>query len=259
MPAYGQVWARTADFSVYDQAWNNQSFGLALQDELSRGDWTWLFGIRFDHLHQVFDYADYLPAPGQQHATQNDDAMTPRLGVSWRATPRLSLYANYSAGNSATLPQSRAFGGSALTPLASRQSETGVKLQPLTGNWLASAAVFDIERSHVLTRDPDHPGFSIQTGLQRSRGLELQWQGRLAPGWRLTAQATWLDAFIAQDKRYEAGNRLPYAPRFGAAAWLTHSFTAGPGERWSLSGGVVLDILPSLKEGDSYGATRSFA
>jgi len=91
----------------------------------------------------------------------------------------------------------------------------------------------------VLTRDLDHPAFSIQTGIQRSRGVELEWQGRLAPGWRLTAQGTWLDAFIAQDNRYTPGNRLPYALRFGASAWLTHSFAAEVSGRWSISGGIV--------------------
>jgi TonB-dependent siderophore receptor len=238
-PVYGQAWTPTADYSVYDQAWANRSLGLALQDEIRRGNWTWLLGVRFGYLRQVFDYADHLPVPWQDYSIQTDHSITPRLGVNWRATPSLALYANYSAGNMATLPQSRAFAGETFAPLASRQFESGLKLQPVDGNWLASAALFDIERSNVLTSDPSHPGYSIQTGMQRSQGLELEWQGRIAPGWRLTTQGTWLDACIAQDNRYAPGNRLPYAPRFGASAWLSHSFAADDGGRWSLSGGIV--------------------
>lgn len=238
-PVYGQAWIPTADYSVYDQAWSNRSIGLALQDEIRSGDWTWLLGARFGYLRQVFDYADYLPVPGQDHSIQIDHSVTPRLGVNWRATPSLALYANYSAGNMATLPQSRSFDGGAFAPLASRQFETGLKLQPVEGDWLASAALFDIERSNVLTRNPDHAGFSIQTGVQRSRGVEVEWQGSLAPDWRLTAQGTWLDACITQDNRYAPGNRLPYAPRFGASAWLNRSFAADGGGRWSTSGGIV--------------------
>lgn len=238
-PIYGQAWTPTADYSVYDQAWINQSLGLAVQDEVRRGNWTWLAGVRFSYLRQVFDYADYLPTPGQDHSIQTDHSITPRLGVNWRATPSLALYANYSAGNMATLPQSRSFGGGTFEPLASRQIETGLKIQPVEGNWLVSAALFDIERSNVLTRDLDHPAFSIQTGVQRSRGLELEWQGRVAPGWRLTAQGTWLDAAITQDNRYTPGNRLPYAPRFGASTWLSHRFAADGSGRWSISGGMV--------------------
>lgn len=238
-PVYGQAWTPTADFSVYDQAWNNRSLGLALQDEIRSGNWTWLLGVRFSYLRQVFDYADYLPTTGQDRSVQTDHSVTPRLGVNWRATPSLALYANYSAGNMATLPQSRSFAGTAFTPLASKQFETGLKMQPLDGDWLASVAMFDIERSSVLTRDPDHPAFSVQTGIQRSQGIEIEWQGRVAPGWRLTAQGTWMDAFIAKDNRYKLGNRLPYTPRFGASAWLTHRFVADGAGRWSISGGVV--------------------
>lgn len=238
-PVYGQAWTPTAGFSVYDQAWINRSLGLALQDEIRSGNWTWLVGARFNYLRQVFDYADYLPVPWQDHSIQTDRSVTPRLGVNWRATPSLALYANYSAGNMATLPQSRSVGGGAFAPLAGKQFETGLKLQPVEGDWLASAALFDIERSNVLTRDPNNPGFSIQTGVQRSRGLEVAWQGKVARGWQLTAQGTWLDAFIAEDNRYAPGNRLPYAPRFGASAWLSHSFAVEGGGRWSTSGGIV--------------------
>lgn len=238
-PVYGQTWTPTADFSVYDQAWINHSFGLALQDEMRSGNWTWLLGVRFSYLHQVFDYADYLPTPGQDHSIQTDHSIAPRLGVNWRATPSLALYANYSVGNMATLPQSRSFGGGTFVPLASKQFETGLKMHPVDGNWLASVALFDIERSSVLTRDPDHPAFSIQTGVQRSQGVEIEWQGKLAPGWRLTTQGTWLDAVVEKDNRYTPGNRLPYVPRFGASAWLTHSFAVEGGGRWSMSGGAV--------------------
>jgi len=130
-PVYGQAGTPTADFSVYDQAWANQSLGLALQDEVRRGNWTWLAGVRFNYLRQVFDYADYLPMPGQDHSIQTDHSITPRLGVNWRATPSLALYANYSAGNIATLPQSRSFSGGTFAPLASRQFEIGMKMQPV--------------------------------------------------------------------------------------------------------------------------------
>lgn len=238
-PVYGQTWAPTAEHSVYDQAWTNRSLALALQDEIVSGNWTWLLGARLSYLRQVFDYADYLPVSGQDHSIQTDHSVTPRLGVNWRATPTLALYANYSAGNMATLPQSRSFSGDTFAPMASKQIEAGLKLQPVDADWLASAALFNIERSNVLTRDLDHTGFSIQTGVQRSRGLEIEWRGNIARDWKLTAQGTWLDASIAQDNRYAPGNRLPYAPRFGASAWLNHSFAANGGGRWSVSGGVV--------------------
>lgn len=239
-PIYAQAWAPTAEFSVYDQAWSNRSLGVVLQDEIRKGDWTWLAGVRLGYLQQVFDFADVLPTPGGQHTRQTDSAVTPRVGANWRVLPTLALYANHSSGKMPTLPQGRAFDGSAFAPGASTQSEVGMKLQPLNGRWLAALAAFDIERRNVLTRDPDHAGYSVQTGVSRSRGVELEWQGRLAPGWRLTTQATWLDASITQDNRYAPGNRLPYAPKSSASVWLTHEFATGSASGgWRVSGGAV--------------------
>ena len=238
-PVYGQAWTPTANYSVYDQSWTNQSLGLALQDEVISGNWTWLLGARLNYLRQVFDAVDYLPVPWQAHNIQTDNSVTPRIGVSWRTTPDISLYANYSAGNMATLPQRRSFTGSPFAPMTGKQFEAGVKMQPVGADWLASAALFDIELSNLLTPDLNQPGFSIQMGTQRSRGLELEWQGKVAHGWHLTAQGTWLDASITRDNLYAPGNRLPYAPRFGASAWLSHNLAFDGSGRWSVSGGLV--------------------
>jgi len=238
-PVYDQTWMPTVDYSVYDQSWRNRSVGIAVQDELIKSNWTWLLGLRLSYLNQVFDYADHLPIAGQDHSTQSDTSLTPRLGVNWRATPTLALYANYSAGNMATLPQRRSFSGETFAPLSSKQFEVGMKMQPPEADWLASAALFTIEQNNVLTRDLNHPAYSIQTGMQRSSGLEIEWQGDIAQRWRLTAQGTWLDARIAQDNRYTTGNRLPYAPRFSASSWLTHRFADNDAGQWSASGGFV--------------------
>ncbi len=238
-PIYGKSYSPTADYAVYDQAWRNRSLGLVFQDELRSGAWTWLFGVRLDRLQQTFDYADHLPTPSREHRSQRDNSVTPRLGVSWRALPWLSLYANHASGNMPVLPQNRAFGGGSFDPVSGRQTEGGFKVQPQHGDWLASLASFEITRQNVLTRDTAHPGYSVQTGEQRSRGFELEWQGRLAPRWRLTAQATWLDAEITRDRRYLPGNRLPYAARFGASAWLQLTLPETDGGRWLLAAGIV--------------------
>lgn len=238
-PSYGQPWTPTAEFSRYDQAWSSRDFGLAVQDEVQVGRWTWLAGLRYSRLQQTFDSADYLPAPEEKHTRQDDSALAPRFGVRWLATPALAFYANASSGQMANLPQNRSFSGTPFVPVRGRQAEVGLKIQPEAGEWQGSLALFDIERRNALTRDPEHPAYSTQSGRQRSRGLELAWQGRLAPGWRLIAQETWLDAHITQDNRYTVGNRLPYAPKFGASVWLSHSFAEPAGGRWRLSGGLV--------------------
>ena len=252
-PAYNQAWSPTADFSLYDQAWRNRSYGLAVQDEIQHGVWTWLAGLRISRLSQNFDYADYLPTAGTTHTEQADTAVTPRIGATWHAARGVSLYANGASAQAAVLPQSRAFDGGSFAPVRGSQWETGAKMGPDDGRWLATLAVFDIRRRNVLTRDPDHAGFSIQTGEQRSSGVELAWQGALAPGWRLTAQGTWLDARVERDNRYAVGNPLPYAPKRSVSGWLTHSVAGVGNGRLQLSGGLVQQ---SARYADFANATR---
>ena len=146
-------------------------------------------------------------------------------------------YANYAAGNMASLPQNRLASGAAFAPIRSRQVETGLKWQQ--AHWQASLALFDIQRNNVLTPDPNNPGFSIQTGKQGSRGMEMEWHGKLAPRWQLRTQATWLDARLLQDNLHAAGNRLPYTARFGAAAWASHRLGEQAEGLWQLSVGLV--------------------
>ena len=238
-PVHGLAWAPTAEYTVYDQSWVNRNAGVVLQDEITMGNWIWLLGLRWSALNQRFDFSEYRPGNYQIHTTQQDHAVSPRLGLTWRASTMVSLYGNYAAGAMPSLPQARSYGDRPFSATDSQQLEAGIKVQAENGNWLTTLAAFDIRRNNVLTRDPEHPGYSIQTGEQRSRGVEWQWQGRIAPLWQATAQATWLNAEIVEDNRYAPGNRLPYAPHFGASAWLTRYVLLDGQPRLSFSGGFV--------------------
>jgi iron complex outermembrane recepter protein len=237
-PTYNQTYTPTADYNLFSQGWRNSQYGLALQDDIQAGNWHFLLGLRQNYIHQTHYLIETLPVAINNHTTQSDSDLTPRIGMTWQANENLNVYANYSSGKMAVLPQNRSISNSAFSPTSSKQLELGIKVQPDNKSWLASAAIFNIERSNVLTRDPDNAGFSVQTGKQQSKGLELEFQGNIASNWRLTAQTTLLDAFLANDNRYKVGNRLPYAARVGASAWLTHQLFFDDAQL-SLSGGLV--------------------
>lgn len=238
-PVYNQTYIPTPDYNLFSQGWRNTSFALALQDTISWGDWKALLGVRQSFLRQSHYLTEVLPIAINNRTAQTDTATTPRIGIVWQVQPEANIYANYSAGKMGVLPQNRAFNDDSFAPISSKQFELGLKVQPLNKLWLASAAAFSIERNNVLTPDPDHAGFSIQTGTQKSRGLEFGLQGAIAENWQLNAQTTLLDATITKDNRYAAGNRLPYAARVGASAWLTHTMFFENNSQLSLSGGVV--------------------
>lgn len=238
-PTYGLNWTPGADLSRFEQRWKFRSLGITVQDEIRIGHTNWVFGLRHADLKQSFDYAETLPAPLELHSRQSDQALMGRLGVSWRPLPDWGVYANYAAGALPALPQTRAWNGDPFLPVNGKQIEFGSKFEPHNGRWLATIAWFQISRENVRTSDPEHPGYTITTGEQRSRGLELSWQGRLPQGWRITAQTTWLNAFIARDNRYRVGNQLPYAPEWTTSAWISRQFDTDNGGRWQFGGGAV--------------------
>lgn len=238
-PVYGQAWTPGSDFTRFDQCWQFRSLGLTVQDEIRIGTWTWLFGLRYADLKQTYDYTETQPNQLELHPRQSDTALMGRIGASWRLAAGWSVYGNFAAGALPTLPQTRAWNNDPFAPVTGRQTEFGAKYEPAGGRWIATLARFDIRRQNVRTSDPDHPGYTITTGEQRSQGLELAWQGRLPHGWRITAQGTWMDAVVTRDNRYPVGNQLPYAPEWSASAWLSRQFAATDGGHWQVGGGAV--------------------
>ena len=71
------------------------------------------------------------------------------------------------------------FDGQPFTPTKAKQFEVGVRYQSPDRLQNASIAAFDIRQRNVLTADPEHPFFSVQTGEVRSRGIELEGRARV--------------------------------------------------------------------------------
>lgn len=75
-----------------------------------------------------------------------------------------------------------------------RQYEIGVKHSFWDERIQWTAALFDIEKKNLLTRDLDNPGKVLQVGQQSSQGLELSASFRPHPKWSLEGNFSWLDA-----------------------------------------------------------------
>lgn len=64
----------------------------------------------------------------------------------------------------------------------------------------------------MLTPDPIDPTFSIATGEQKSRGVELDLAGEILPGWNIIASYAYTDAFVNKDIVIPVGDQLVGAP-----------------------------------------------
>jgi len=87
-------------------------------------------------------------------------------------------------------------------------------------------AFYQITRSNVLSNDPDNPGFLIQTGEQRSQGIELDIAGEILPGWKIIGGYAYSDAKVTQDQEFE-GNLLNNTPKHAFSLWTTYELQSG--------------------------------
>jgi outer membrane receptor protein involved in Fe transport len=92
----------------------------------------------------------------------------------------------------------------------------------------ATLAFYELTRTNVLIDDPNNPGFSIQTGEQRSRGIDLNIGGEILPGWNIIAGYAYTDAQITEDEDAElVGNQLNNTPENAFNLWTTYEIQTG--------------------------------
>ena len=146
----------------------------------------------------------------------DDGKTTPLFGVVLKPWQHVAFYYNYLEGLSKgdVAPSNAANAGEIFAPYVSRQHEVGVKLD--YGTFMSTLALFQIEKpSGELAAGR----FSVQ-GEQRNRGLELNLFGEVAPGTRLLAGVTLLDAQLTQTGiAANRGNTPVGVPEVQANLW----------------------------------------
>ena len=209
-------------------------YGLYLQDLISFGDhWKLLLGGRYDTAKTQFD------RNGASITDKWDQAFSPRAGLVFQPIDDLSLYASYTTSFLPPL-SGASFDGEAFEPEEGEQFEVGVKRDWFDGRLSTTLAAFQLTRSNVSTIDPQNPGFSIQVGEQRSRGVELDIAGELASGWSMIGSLAYLDTEVTKDNALPVGNRLINAPEWSGSLWTAYAFQDKPLRGLEIGGGVFV-------------------
>ena len=204
-------------------------------------DWNTAFtttaGLRSSKVR--FRSDDHFIVPGNPDDSGGVDysATNPVLGLTWRASPTLNLYANAGRGFETPTFTELAYRPGGATGLntelrasRSRHAELGAKWKIADGHRL-DAAVFDIRTNDEIVVDTNAGGRSTfkNAGRTSRRGLELQYLGQLGADWRTTLALTALRARFDEDfvsgrgpaaVTIPAGNRLPGTPERSAFAEL---------------------------------------
>ena len=201
--------------------------GLFVQDRLTRGDFGLLLGLRHDRFKDA-----YTTPVTDLSKTQ------PSAAISWEPRPGSMLYASHARSfqaNSGTL----LWGDRAAPPSEGKQFELGWKQEWLGQRLMTTVSAFDLTLSNAPATDPLHPGYSVLTARQRIKGVELELQGRITPGWTVTAQASFHDPKVLADTTAgsNVGNRVALATRRTSSLWTQYRLPQVPG-LW-VGGGLV--------------------
>ncbi|MEH1860336.1 MAG: TonB-dependent siderophore receptor [Nostoc sp.] len=220
-PVYGQPIGAVT--SRLNQKTINDDIGLYVQDLVTLApNLKLVLGGRGDFVQS--SVTNFINS--SLNNTQPDQAFSPRVGLVYQPIQPISLYASYSQSFSQNIGTT--FGGSLFKPSTGTQYEVGVKGDFLSGRLSSTLALYQLTLSNVLTPDPNRPTttFQIQTGEQRSRGIELNVTGEILPGWNVIASYAYTDAQVTKDSNLSTiGNRLPNVPFNSASLWTTYTFS----------------------------------
>ena len=223
-PIYG---ARpTAALSLNsNEAYGDDTLGIYLQDIVEvLPSLKILAGVRFDNVNGFYEDRETNTSINEV----SDSKFSPRFGIVYQPGDTTTLYASWS--NSFT-PQifGRNSSGEPFEPVTSEQLEVGIRQELFDKKLLAGLALYQITRENVATTDPNSDDFfdRIQTGEQRSRGVELDITGEISPGWKIIANYAYTDAQVTEDNLIPVGDRLPNVPYNSASLWTTYEIQSG--------------------------------
>ncbi|TCI94765.1 TonB-dependent receptor [Tenacibaculum sp. M341] len=205
------------------------SNGVYIQNQFKIGKFSALVNLRYEWFNDTFNYK------GANEIEFKNNAIIPRLGLTYEITEDISAYATYLEGfqphtNTVSLsPTAEGFFWSAsparFDPLESALIEVGAKGEFMNGKIFANLAVFNITQKNILLGDTYDLDNLTTRGEQRSRGIEMDVSGSVLPNLQLTASYGYNDAKIVEDAIPEfIGERIGGAPKHNANFWGRYDF-----------------------------------
>ena len=158
--------------------------GVYVQDQVALSRYLQaVVGLRYDR----FD-VDFENRRTDQELSRDDRLLSPRGGLVLKPVEPLSIYGSYSVSY---LPSSGDQFGSltattqTLEPERFDNYEVGAKWD-VRPSLSLTGAVYRLDRTNTSAPDPQDPTRTVQTGAQRTTGLELGVNGSILPAWQVT-------------------------------------------------------------------------
>jgi iron complex outermembrane recepter protein len=199
------AWGEPAVPSKANQQQNRSTSTVAyLQDQIQWGPWHLHGSLRHTRTEAKDQYPDWFI---NNQSTNNK--VTPRVGAVFDASDVVSVFAGYS--EMSRVPFGSLFSAAPKMEEA-EQKELGLRIKGWNG-LSATVALFDIQRKNAAVADPVNTGFSVQTGVQQAKGLDLDLRWQVSPSLAWIAAYTHQTAEISQDTNAAwVGKRLFNVP-----------------------------------------------
>jgi len=157
-----------------------------------------------------------------QTLRRDDRLVSPRLGLVYKPAEAASVYATRTASflpASGDQFSSLSATTQALRPERFVNQEVGAKWDAGSGLALTAAA-YQLDRNNSAAADPTNPALLVQTGSQRTTGVELGATGEVTARWQVAG------GLVAQRALYRtsstgarAGATVPLVPARAASLW----------------------------------------
>jgi iron complex outermembrane receptor protein len=224
-PVYGAQPGPLVTATVPGAEIKTDALGVYVQDQITITDQLKLLvGGRFD----LATSKSPTDRTGEFTSEQTDSAFSPRAGIVYQPIKPVSLYFSYATS---FVPQAFGFSatGETFDPERGRQFELGIKADLIPDRLSATLAGYEITKKNVLVTDPNDNNFSIQTGEQKSRGIEFNLVGEPTKGWNIALSYAYTDAFVSRDTdRKLIGDQLVGVPAHQFGLWNSYEFYKGP-------------------------------
>ena len=219
------------------------SGGVYLQDQMTLTPYLQLIaGARLER----FDLSFHNYRNGED-LERTDDLLSPRAGVVVKPVEPLSVYGSYSVSylpSSGDQFSSLTATTETLEPEKFENYELGAKLDVASGVAL-TGAVYQLDRSNTTAPDPLDPARTVQTGSQRTRGIELGASGNVTRAWQVAAAYALQDAEItSRTAQAEPGAKVPVVPEHTLTLWNRYQLH----RQWGVGLGVIYqdDMFASI-------------
>jgi iron complex outermembrane recepter protein len=168
----------------------------------------------------------------------NDNAFSDRAGANYLFSSGIAPYISYAKSFQPVLGYD--YSGTSFKPITGVLYEAGIKYQPPGVKGLLTLNGYQLTEHNALESDPDprHLGFSVQTGVARVRGSELEGVFRLNNNLSLNGSYAYTNSLVVSSTGPDLGKVLPLVPKQQASVFADYTIRGGSISGLGFGGGA---------------------